>query len=120
MQRVKEWFIRNKETLLFIWTGLATGVAIIFGIILLVLGGMSEDLVGQVNDQKKTLKENTIAMERLKNEKNYAIDLYNALREEYSSAVPLQVYIQDVEYLESVILELRYQCELALNENCNC
>lgn len=104
MRKIKNWFIRYKEELLFGWSIVATVVMLLFLATTILFMGISEDLVSRV-DMEVTEKEE-IKMER---DKYYY--LLDDLKQTYEDVVPKGQYIQDVEYLESVIRELREQLE---------
>ena len=50
-------------------------------------------------------------IEELTRQKLIAEMKFDELKQTYEDVIPKQQYIDDIEYLESVILELRTQCE---------
>lgn len=112
MKKVKAWFVRNKDELLVAWGTLGTFVSLLLIVFTIALVAMTEDLTEVATEQKKELSANEAIMETLTYERNYYAILADDLMQTYEDTVPKQQYIQDIEYLESVILELRTQCEL--------
>lgn len=104
MAKVKDWFVRNKfeivlgSLVLFIIVSL---LSILFNVMLMAI---SEDLTNVVQTKNNEIEELTY-------ERNYYYSMYDSIQQTYEEVVPKQQYIQDVEYLESVILELRTLCE---------
>lgn len=88
---MKEWYERNKNNLLFAWGVLGTAVSIIVIIFAMLMTEISIDLSNKVD----TL-ENQIA--------------------EPKNTIPLKQYIEDVDRLESIIRDLRVQCETYNNK----
>lgn len=113
MRKVKEWFIKYKEDILFVWGTAASFIALLLVLFVIALVGMTEDLVGVVETKNKEI-------EVLAHERNYYFYLADDLQQTYEDVVPKQQYIQDIEFLESVILELRGQCEIELGKKCEC
>ena len=109
MKKVKAWFEENKMELMFAWASLATIVCIILGILVLLTVSMTNELTTIANDQKKEIA-------NLTHERNYYYYISDELKQTYEETVPLGQYVQDIEYLESVILELRTQCETYNNK----
>ncbi|MGM9543510.1 MAG: hypothetical protein ACI3T9_00855 [Romboutsia timonensis] len=104
MKKVQNWLKENKNELMFggfILVFLLLIFSIIFNVILIAV---SDDLVGVVETKEAEIQE-------LTQERNYYYYLYDDIMQTYEETVPKQQYIDDIEYLESVILELRYQCE---------
>lgn len=103
MKKVLKWLKENKEEIV---------EAIAIGLFLLVLGlmlfiailvAMTDDLVDRV---EKEVNEKQV----LQQERNYYYGLYDSVIQSYEDAIPKQQYIDDIEYLESVILQLRQAC----------
>lgn len=103
MKKVLKWLKENKEEIV---------EAIAIGLFLLVLGlmlfiailvAMTDDLVDRV---EKEVREKQV----LQQERNYYYGLYDSIIQSYEDVIPKGQYIQDVEYLESVILQLRQAC----------
>lgn len=105
MKRIKQWFIDNKEELLVAWGTLATAIAMILVGFCIIMVSITNDLVKKVQILEANEKE-------LQFDVVYYSTLADELAQTYEDVIPKQQYIQDIEYLESVILELRYQCEL--------
>ena len=103
MKKVLKWLKENKEEIV---------EAIAIGLFLLVLGlmlfivilvAMTDDLVDRV---EKEVREKQV----LQQERNYYYGLYDSVIQSYEDVIPKGQYIQEVEYLESVILQLRQAC----------
>ena len=94
MTKVKDWFVRNKFEIVL---G-SLGLFIIVSLLSILFNVM---LVQTKNNE----------IEELTYERNYYYGMYDSIQQTYEEVVPKQQYIQDVEYLESVILELRTLCE---------
>lgn len=112
MEKVKAWFERNKDDILVAWGTAGTFTTILLIVFCIVTMAISEDLVGVVNTKDKEIAKKDTIIETLEYERNYYYYLADELQQTYEEVVPKGQYIQDIEYLESVILELRYQCEL--------
>lgn len=103
MKKLKNWLERNRDELLFGGITLLASllaISIVYNIIFTVI---SNDLVNRV---EKEVNEKQI----LQQERNYYYGLYDSVIQSYEDAIPKQQYIDDIEYLESVILQLRQTC----------
>ena len=120
MQKIKDWFIRHKDDLLIAWGTLGTMVSLLLIVFTIALVAMTEDLVGVVETKNQELSKKEGIIDTLTYERNYYYYLVDELNQTYEDVVPKGQYIQDIEYLESVILELRTQCELELDKKCEC
>lgn len=109
MKKVLDWLKENKNEIIAGWSLVATVIAILAICGCAIFMAISDDLVGVV-ETKEAEKQ---AMEE---ERNYYYYLADDLQQTYEEVVPKQQYIDDIEYLESVILELRYQCETYNNK----
>ena len=116
-KKVKDWFVENKEELLFGWASCMTLLVMLLGVLIIIGVSVTNDLVARIEmevTEKEELKDD---IETLKYQKAYYYNLYDSIIQDYEDVIPKQQYIDDIEYLESVILELRYQCEKELNDN---
>lgn len=120
MGKIKDWFIKYKEELLFTWGTIGTMVSIFLIVFVMVLVAITEDLTKVVHTKDQKLSDKEGIIDTLTYERNYYYYLVDELQQTYEDVVPKGQYIQDVEYLESVILELRGQCEIELNKKCEC
>ena len=103
MKKLKNWLERNRDELLFGGITLLASllaISIVYNIIFTVI---SNDLVNRV---EKEVNEKQI----LQQERNYYYGLYDSVIQSYEDAIPKQQYIDDIEYLESIILQLRQTC----------
>lgn len=103
MKKLKNWLERNRDELLF------GGIILLVSFLALSIAGniifigISNDLVDRVN---KEVNEKEV----LQQERNYYYGLYDSVIQSYEDAIPKQQYIDDIEYLESIILQLRQTC----------
>jgi hypothetical protein len=104
MKKVLDWLKENKEEIV---------EASAIGLFLLVLGlmlfivmlvAMTDDLVGVLEEKQVQLDQVTMERNRL-----YLVN--DSIIQTYEDAIPKQQYIDDIEYLESVIRELRESCQ---------
>lgn len=109
MKKVRAWFEENKMELILAWASLTTIACILLGVLVLLTTGMTNELTTIANNQKKEIA-------NLTHERNYYYYISDELKQTYEDVVPKGQYIQDIEYLESVILELRTQCETYNNK----
>lgn len=106
-KKVLDWLKRNKDDLLLAWGTLATGLAAVFFTMCLVFMAISDDLVGRIEMEVTEKNELKVSNEYLKKNRDYYMYLVDDLQQTYEDVVPKQQYIDDIEYLESVIRELR-------------
>jgi len=104
MAKVKDWFVRNKFEIVLGSFILAVMLLLLASLFIAMLVPMTEDLTNVVQTKNNEIEELTY-------ERNYYYGMYDSIQQTYEEVVPKQQYIQDVEYLESVILELRTLCE---------
>lgn len=109
MKKVLNWLEENKNELMFGWSLLVTGIAVL-GIFCSLLFMTIADDLAEVVEIKEAEKY------QLEQERNYYYYLYNDVIQTYEDSIPKQQYIDDIEYLESVILELRDQHETYNNK----
>ena len=102
--KVKDWFVRNKFEIVLGSLVLSIMVSLLSIVFNVMLMAISEDLTNVVQTKNNEIEELTY-------ERNYYYGMCDSIQRTYEEVVPKQQYIQDVEYLESVILELRTQCE---------
>lgn len=103
MKKVLKWLERNRDEIMYGIIALLTALLIMAICFSILFMGISNDLVGRV---EKEVKEKEV----LKQERNYYYGLYDSVIQSYEDAIPKQQYIDDIEYLESVILRLRQTC----------
>ena len=103
MKKVLKWLKERKDELLLggitLLVGLL-GISIVYNVI---FTDISNDLVDRV---VKEVSEKRVLLQ----ERNYYYGLYDSVIQSYEDVIPKGQYIQDVEYLESVILQLRQAC----------
>ena len=104
-----KWFKRNKEEILSAYSIGITVLAIVFAMFMVLFMVMSNDLSSRIISQENEIIELNTTIENITYERNecaYQLDQTNQL---YEDVVPLWQYVYDIEYLESVIRELRGQ-----------
>lgn len=104
-----KWFKKNKEEILSVYSMVITCLMILIAMFMLMFVGISDDLTKRVISQENEIKQLTVDLENMTYERNecyYQLDQTNQL---YEDVVPLWQYVSDIEYLESVIRELRGQ-----------
>ena len=94
-KKIKNWLSSNKLEVLQVYGITITALLAVVTLWLILFAAMSNDLVEVVDDKNTEIEE--LAKQKLIIETNF-----NEI---------MQQYTDDVEYLESVILELRTQCE---------
>jgi hypothetical protein len=107
---MKKWLKDHKEDLLVVWGSIGTVCAIILLVYSIAVSAMASDLVNVVNSKDKEI-------EKLTKERNHYFYLSDDLAQTYEDVVPKAQYVQDIEYLELVILELRDKCESYNNKD---
>ena len=103
MKKVLKWLEERKDELLF------GGIAILVALLALSIAG-NVIFIGISNDLIDRVEKEVNEKEVLKQERNYYYGLYDSVIQSYEDAIPKQQYIDDIEYLESIILQLRQTC----------
>lgn len=104
MKKVLDWLKENKEEIV---EAIAIGLfLLVSGLVLfiVILVAMADDLVGVIEEKQAQLDQVTMERNRL-----YSIN--DSIVQTYEDAIPKQQYIDDIEYLESVIRDLRESCQ---------
>lgn len=104
MKKLKNWLERNRDEIMYGIIALLIALLIMAICFTILLMGISNDLVEEVQIRNGEI-------EQLENERNYYYGLYDSVIQSYEDAIPKQQYIDDIEYLESVILQLRQTCD---------
>ena len=94
-KKIKNWLSLNKLEVLEVYSITITAVLAVVTLWLILFTAMSNDLVGVVDSKNTEIEE--LTKQKLIIEMNF-----NEI---------MQQYTDDIDYLESVILELRTQCE---------
>jgi len=115
--RVKDWCIKYKEDIKTGYMMLVTGAIIIICIFTWALIAMCNDLVGVVETKDNEIEGYKEEIKYLTIEKNMAEAAKDSIIQTYEDSVPKQQYLDDIEYLESVIYELRTQGEKECKSN---
>ena len=103
MKKVLKWLEERKDELLF------GGIAVLVALLALSIAG-NVIFIGISNDLVDRVEKEVNEKEVLQQERNYYYGLYDSVIQSYEDAIPKQQYIDDIEYLESVILQLRQTC----------
>lgn len=102
LNQLVNWLKEHKQDILIAYTVIISALFIVFTIVLMLFMVMCEDLVNRVKTQEYELNKVTT-------ERNYYSGLYDSILQDYENCVPMQQYIDDVEYLETVIRDIRDQ-----------
>ena len=103
MKKLKNWLERNRDEIMYGIIALLIVLLIMAMCFSILFMGISDDLVKEVQIRNGEI-------EQLEYERNYYYGLYDSVVQSYEDAIPKQQYIDDIEYLESVILQLRQTC----------
>lgn len=115
--RVKDWCIEYKEDIKTCYMFAVTVILVIIGLFTWILIAMCNDLVGVVETRNNEIEGYQEEINYLIIERNKAESARDSIIQTYEDSIPKQQYIDDIEYLESVILELRTQCEKECKTN---
>lgn len=115
--RVKDWCIEYKEDIKTCYMFTITVIVVIIGIFTCALVAMCNDLVGVVETRNNEIEGYQEEINYLIIERNKAEAARDSIIQTYEDSIPKQQYLDDIEYLESVILELRTQCEKECKSN---
>lgn len=115
-KKIKRFIVKYRDEILYGLLVVFIGISVMLGIFTTALVAISNDLVGVIDTKEAEI-------EKLKTEvkdANVKVNLANAkvdeIQQTYEDVVPKQQYLDDIEYLESVIYELRGQCEIDLKK----
>lgn len=103
MKKVLKWLEERKDELLY------GGIAVLVALLALSIAG-NIIFIGISNDLVDRVEKEVNEKEVLQQERNYYYGLYDSVIQSYEDAIPKQQYIDDIEYLESIILQLRQTC----------
>lgn len=103
MKKVLKWLEERKDEIMYGVIALLIALLIMAICFSILFISISNDLVDRV---EKEVNEKRV----LQQERNYCYGLYDSVIQSYEDAIPKQQYIDDIEYLESVILQLRQAC----------
>lgn len=104
MKKVLKWLEERKDELLYGGIALLVSLLALSIVYNVIFTAISNDLVDRI---EKEVNEKQV----LQQERNYYYGLYDSVIQSYEDAIPKQQYIDDIEYLESVIRELRESCQ---------
>ena len=107
--RVKDWCIEYKKEIKTCYIILVTVIAIFICLFTCILITMCNDLVDVIETKNNEIKRYKEEIEYLTIKRNEAESERESIIQTYEDSIPKQQYINDIEYLESVILELTTQ-----------
>ena len=107
--RVKDWCIEYKKEIKTCYIILVTVIAIFICLFTCILITMCNDLVDVIETKNNEIKRYKEEIEYLTIKRNEAESERESIIQTYEDSIPKQQYINDIEYLESVILELKTQ-----------
>lgn len=115
--RVKDWCIEYKEDIKTGYIMVVTVLMIFIGLFTWILIAMCNDLVGVVETKNNEIEGYQEEINYLIIERNKAEAARDSIIQTYEDSIPKQQYLDDIEYLESVIYELRTQYEKECKSN---
>ena len=107
--RVKDWCIEYKEDIKTCYTFVITIIVVIITIITCILVAICNDLVDVIETKNNEIERYKEEIKYLTIKRNEAESERESIIQTYEDSIPKQQYINDIEYLESVILELKTQ-----------
>lgn len=114
---IGDWFTKYKDEILSVYAMAITMAIIMIGIFVVTLVAMTNDLVATVQTKDAEIEGYKEQIKYLTIEKNKAEAAKDSIIQTYEDSIPKQQYLDDIEYLESVILELRGEFERECNSN---
>ena len=115
--RVKDWCIEYKKDIKTCYIILVTVIAIFICLFTCILITMCNDLVDVIETKNNEIKRYKEEIEYLTIKRNEAEAARDGIIQGYEDSIPKQQYLDDIEYLESVIYELRTQYEKECKSN---
>lgn len=110
-KKIKNWLSSNKLEVLEVYSMTITALLVVVVLWAIIFTAISNDLVGVVDSKNTEIMEKNGTIEELTRQKLIAEMKADEIIQQYEDVIPKQQYIDDIEYLESAILELRTQCE---------
>ena len=107
--RVKDWCIEYKKEIKTCYIILVTVIAIFICLFTCILITMCNDLVDVIETKNNEIERYKEEIKYLTIKRNEAESERESIIQTYEDSIPKQQYINDIEYLESVILELKTQ-----------
>ena len=115
--RVKDWCIEYKKEIKTCYMFAITVIVVIIGIFTCALLAMCNDLVDVIETKNNEIEGYQEEINHLIIERNKAEAARDSIIQGYEDSIPKQQYLDDIEYLESVIYELRIQYEKECKTN---
>lgn len=116
-QRISDWFLKHIEEIKTAYLVLVTAALLILILFIVLVVTMCNDLVEVVETRNMEIAEYKEEIHQITIERNMAQGALDSVIQDYEDSIPKQQYIDDIEYLESVILELRGEFERECNSN---
>ena len=104
VKRMKDFIHKYKDDILVGILAITSCLSLLFGLGCYLFGAMAGDLANVVREKEDEIEQLTI-------ERNMAQLGLDSVIQTYEDVVPKQQYIDDVEYLESVIRDFRCKYE---------
>ena len=115
--RIKDWCIEYKKDIKTCYMFAVTVIAIFICLFTCILITMCNDLVDVIETKNNEIKGYKEEIEYLTIKRNEAEAARDSIIQGYEDSIPKQQYLDDIEYLESVIYELRTQYEKECKSN---
>ena len=115
--RVKDWCIEYKKEIKTCYIILVTVIAIFICLFTCILITMCNDLVDVIETKNNEIERYKEEIKYLTIKRNEAESERESIIQTYEDSIPKQQYINDIEYLESVILELKTQYKKECKSN---
>ena len=115
--RIKDWCIEYKKDIKTCYMFAVTVIAIFICLFTCILITMCNDLVDVIETKNNEIKGYKEEIEYLTIKRNEAEAARDSIIKGYEDSIPKQQYLDDIEYLESVIYELRTQYEKECKSN---
>lgn len=110
-KKIKNWLSLHELEVLEVYSMIITALLVLCALWAVLFTSISNDLVGVVDSRNTEIEEKNTAIENLTKQKNLAEMKFDEVMQQYEDVIPKQQYIDDIEFLESTIRELRTQCE---------
>ena len=115
--RVKDSCIEYKKDIKTCYMFAVTVIAIFICLFTCILITMCNDLVDVIETKNNEIKRYKEEIEYFTIKRNEAEAARDSIIQGYEDSIPKQQYLDDIEYLESVIYELRTQYEKECKSN---
>ena len=110
-KKIKTWISLHELDILEIYSIIITVVLVFCALWAILFTSISNDLDEVVDSRNTEIKEKNAEIENLTKQKKIAEMKFDEIIQQYEDVIPKQQYVDDIEFLESTIRELRTQCE---------